>query len=182
MRWNYLSLCGIALALTGCTKSARIAPRVDVGDVVRAGVDSDTPVAGTVAARDDSTLRIDTGESGEPVAVELASLRSLERHNRHDTRGPEGAFIGAIVGFAAGAVVDLSQAEPGWIDSPGLMSGGSGGSAKWTMVGIAAGAGVGYLIGHAIHHESWESMRLPGVTVDATPTPDGARVAIEWRH
>jgi len=134
-------------------------------------------VQGTVAARDDSTLRLDRG--ARPLAVDIQSIVGLERYQGRATHIGAGFVIGGGAGFAVGFVVAMTQ----WANQGGFLFGESSDpDLTPAMLGLAAGGAVGILIGHGMEYESWQRVPLDRVGVDVEPTRDGVRAGVFWNR
>ena len=112
------------------------------------------------------TLQLREVDSGELVSIPVATIEALARNEGID-RGRSswwmarlGGFVGGAGGFVAGPLIATGRA-PGKFGEVMLTTG---------VIGAAAGAGLGAVMGAAFARDHWQRFRMPIVpTASAEP-------------
>jgi len=127
----------------------------------------------TVLALKADTLVLDAEDRVETLEVPLALVEKVEisRGKKSNTAG------GAIAGGLFGAVLGAACAS-----GPGGYGCGGSDAEYVALATIAAGTGIGALIGAAIKTDRWEQVPLDDIRVGLSPvTPDGVAVSFALR-
>jgi hypothetical protein len=109
-----------------------------------------SPLVGSASGALPDTLRFIPAGSSVPVLIRLADLRTVEVGKERNYGGQGALFGGLITGLGFFA---LAAATPGQDQGTGFAAG----------IGVGAGilgAAVGFLIGHAIHGETWTHLDI----------------------
>lgn len=147
------------LAQDGSTpKVAEIGQRVRITAPSRSMLE----MVGTVQGRTANGLLFRPDEGAGALEVPFESVTRLQIRRRHSNAGT-GALIGGLVGGVLGGVAGAASGcdADQWCVGP---AGGSLVALGVVLVG-GVGAGLGALIGSAIHSEGWRDVRIP----DAAP-------------
>ncbi len=130
-------------------------------------------VRGTVVLYQGTTLDVREASTGSVVSIPVDQIRLLARNEGTD-RGRSswrmarlGAFVGGAGGLVAGPLIATSHA-PGSFTEVMLAS---------TVIGAAAGTGLGAVLGAAFAHDRWQRFRMPIVPTIAAV---GGRVSLSF--
>ena len=153
---------------------AQSADSPDAGSRVRleAAAVSPEPLVGTIVTQDQTTLELQVADQEDPIVVPRDAITKMEMSTGRRSRG-HGAWIGALVGGASGAIAVLATPEKPC--NPNVAFGClriiSKGAGATLLAGL--GAGVGALIGLAIPPgEKWTAVPTE-LRVSVTPTLKG---------
>jgi len=165
------------LAQDGSTpKVAAIGQRVRITAPSRSMLE----MAGTVQGRTTSGLLFRPDEGAGALEVPFESVTHLQVRRRHSNAGT-GALSGGLVGGVLGGVIGATSGCDA--DRPCLGPDGGSLVAVGVVLFGGAGAGLGALIGPAIHSEGWRDVRIPSAAPAAglTLSPAaGPGVQVGW--
>jgi hypothetical protein len=162
----------VALVLSG-TAEHGLAQGVAVGSRVRV-ISQETAgqaLIGQVVALEPGVVVV-VGEDGPSrVRVPVVPSTSIEVSRGKKSQAARGALIGTAFG-----------AMPGLLITFGDYNSDKGNPAAVSLVGAAAGAGIGALIGLAIKSETWGPVEVPVVSAGIAPISRGAAVSftVAW--
>jgi hypothetical protein len=125
------------------------------------------PLIGQVVALEPGAVVV-AGEGGTgQKRVPIAPSTTLEVSTGKKSRATRGAMVGAAVG-----------AMPGLFMTFGDYNTDKGSPAAVFLVGAAAGAAIGSLVGLALKSESWVPANTPVVTAAIAPIPRGVSISL----
>lgn len=163
---RFALLFASVLLLSPLSQASAQIPAIEPGDRVRLqlsrdageGRDKSQKLIGEVLAvtADSVTLQLHAGTS--PIAVEIASIRWLERSLGRPSAGASALRQGALVGTAAAVEVPIYDSDDPIFDSVGQAA----------LIGAAVGTAAGMIIGAIFPRERWERIQLPH---DRAPLP-----------
>ncbi len=163
-------LLALVLASPSVAVAAQQTP-VTPGARVRISAPSvaENPLLGTVVALPADTLIVDAPGYADPLALPLASVARLEVSQGQESRTLKGAGIGSLIGAGAGlASAAIACAITGDCDSgdpyTGLVYLSLG------VLGAAAGALTGAIIGSTKEVDRWVDVPLERVRFGLTPS------------
>lgn len=181
MKTKRISLCvSILLAASPTILTGQEPTTLNPGTRVKVSP-SDTAshfLVGPIVSIGGGMLVVDTktdGPQGGPVPVEipLASIGSIEVSRGMRSHGGTGAVVGLLLGAVGGALWGSATGEEtcpenGWL--PCFEKGEMAVFGAITLGGL--GAGLGWLVGHAIRSERWETIPLDNIRVGVAANPD----------
>ena len=125
------------------------------------------PLIGQVVALEPGAVVV-TGEGGTgQKRVPLVPSTTLEVSRGKKSRATRGAMVGAALG-----------AMPGLFMTFGDYNTDDGNPAAVSLVGAAAGAAIGSLVGLALKSENWVPADVPVVTGGIAPIPRGVSISL----
>jgi hypothetical protein len=125
------------------------------------------PLIGQVVALEPGAVAV-IGEGGAGQKhVPIVASTTLEVSTGKKSRAARGAIVGAAVG-----------AMPGLFMTFGDYNTDKGSPAAVSLVGAAAGAAIGSLVGLALKSENWVPADLPVVTGGIAPIPRGVSISL----
>jgi hypothetical protein len=125
------------------------------------------PLIGQVVALEPGAVVV-SGEGGTgQKRVPIVASTALEVSTGKKSRAARGAIVGAAVG-----------AMPGLFMTFGDYNTDKGSPAAVSLVGAAAGAAIGSLVGLALKSEHWIPADLPVVTGGIPPVPRGVSISL----
>ena len=142
---------------------------VAVGSRVRVtsqGTGAQPLIGQVVALEPGAVVVIGEGGTGQK-RVPIAPTTTLEVSTGKKSRVTRGAIVGAAIG-----------AMPGLFMTFGDYNTDKGSPAAVSLVGAAAGAAIGSLVGLALKSENWVPADVPVVTGDIAPIPCGVAVSL----
>jgi hypothetical protein len=125
------------------------------------------PLIGQVVALEPGAVVV-TGEGGTgQTRVPIVPSTTLEVSTGKKPKATRGAIVGAAVG-----------AMPGLFMTFGDYNTDKGNPTVVSLVGAAAGAAIGSLIGLAVRSENWVPAEVPVVTAAIAPIPRGVSISL----
>jgi len=125
------------------------------------------PLIGEVVALEPGVVVV-VGEGGSrKERVPVAPSTTLEVSRGKKSQAGRGAMIGAGIG-----------AMPGVLMTTGDYNTDKGNPAAVSLVGAAAGAAIGSLVGLAVKSENWLPAHVPVVAAGIAPIPRGASISV----
>ncbi|HEX6923951.1 MAG TPA: hypothetical protein VF167_00870 [Longimicrobiaceae bacterium] len=166
-----IALLALLLSLLPATAGAQVGvDTLRTGDDVRVFAPSvrSGRVRGTVVLYEGSTLEVRERRTGALVSFPIASIHALSRNEGVD-RGRSswrmarfGAFVGGAGGLVSGPLIATSRAPERFAEAV-VVSG---------VVGTAAGAGIGAILGMMFAQDQWQHYRMP-ISATVTSVPGG---------
>jgi hypothetical protein len=154
-----IALLVAALVLTASVDLfAQQEPLIESGDTVKVAV-AGVAHEGIVLALKPDTLLLDVRVATAPLALPLASVKSLKVKRGRKSRARLGAGIGGLIGMGAGA--QMGEAFCGSSEDEECI----GARLSGGLIGIVALGAIGAAVGSSIKVDRWEEVPLDQLRV-----------------